>query len=35
VIHIRKIFAYPYPILMRKFRKFSTRYPCVPEGDTG
>jgi len=35
LIHIRKNFAYPYPILIRKFLKFSIRYPSISECDTG
>ena len=30
-----QIFAYPYPILVRKFLKFNIRYPSVSECDTG
>ena len=30
-----KIFGYPYPILIRKFLKFSIRYPSVSECNTG
>ena len=35
LIHIRKLLAYSYPILIRKFLKFSIRYPSVSECDTG
>jgi len=34
LIHIRKIFAYPYPILIRNFQKISIRYPPVSECNT-
>jgi len=35
LIHIRKLLVYSHPILIRKFLKFSIRYPSVSECDTG